>query len=144
MSKMTISDLMRKADLPRELIPVFEKQRQEAFAKAQTVYDDRTVGYNIDHPPYEEQVYGPISLASEVFKRARRLAALLTPLRVEPLRDADVNRILDICIDTINYLTWLYALVVIASKFEGHANSDDSPDYLAAGLETNLRIGIDD
>lgn len=127
---LSVQDLIRKADIGRELVPVFEKLRQEAFIKAQEVYDDRTVGYNVDHPCYEEQVYGPISLASEVYKRARRLAALTSPIREESLRDEDINRMLDISIDTINYLTWFYSLVKIASGFEGHANSDDAPDYL--------------
>lgn len=130
MTDLTISELVKKADIPRELVPMFEKLRVEAFNTAQQVYDDRVVAYDVDHPAYEEQVYGPVSLASEVFKRARRLAALMSPMREDPLRDADLNRILDICIDTMNYLSWLYALVVLASGFTGHANSDDAPDYL--------------
>lgn len=128
--QLTISELIRKADIPRELIPVFEKLRLEAFAVAQKVYDDRTVGYNVDHPCYEEQVYGPVSLASEIYKRARRLAALVSPVREDPLRNSDINRMLDICIDTINYLTWTYSLIVLASGFGGHADSDDAPDYV--------------
>lgn len=127
---MTIRDLIRRADIPRELIPVFEKLRLEAFQMAQSVYDDRVEAYDVDHPPYEEQVYGPISLASECFKRARRLASLLSPTRELPLRPADINRSMDICIDTINYLSWTYALIKLASGFEGHANSDDAPNYL--------------
>lgn len=130
---MTVAELIQRADLPRTLIPAFEQMRVEAFTSAQRVYDNRTIGYNVDHPCYEELVYGPVSLSSEVFKRARRLAALTSPVRTDQLRPEDVNRILDICIDTINYLTWMYALVKIASSFEGHANSDDSPDYLAEG-----------
>lgn len=125
-----ISDIIRNSMISRELIPVFEKLRTEAFSVAQGVYMDRTVGYNADHPCYEEQVYGPISLASEVYKRARRLAALLSPIREGPLRPSDVNRSLDICIDTINYLTWTYALLILATGYSGHADSDDAPDYI--------------
>lgn len=127
---LTIRDLIRRADIPRELVPAFEKLRIEAFVMAQKVYDDRVISYDVDHPAYEEQVYGPVSLASEIYKRARRLAALTSPVREDPLRGDDINRILDICIDTINYLTWTYALVVLASGFEGHADADDSPDYV--------------
>lgn len=139
-AKMFVRDLIRRADIPREMIPVFEKLRLEAFEMAQSVYDDRVVGYNVDHPCYEEQVYGPLSLASEVFKRSRRLASLLSPLREEELRVADLNRMLDICIDNINYLTWTYALIVIASGQKGHVNSDDSPVY-APGPEGESDAG---
>jgi hypothetical protein len=125
-----IRDIIQRSDIPRELIPVFEKLRVEAFTTAQKVYDDRTVGYNIDHPPYEEMVYGPLSLVSEIFKRARRLAALLSPIRTEPLRGADMNRMIDLCVDLINYLSWTYALLILASGYEGHLNSDDSNDYV--------------
>lgn len=127
---MYLRDLIRRADIPRELVPVFEKLRAEAFAVAQRVYDDRTIGYNVDHPCYEEQVYGPLSLASEIYKRARRLAALMSPVREDPLRPEDINRMLDICIDTINYLTWTYALIVLGSGYGGHLDSDDAPDYV--------------
>lgn len=134
--ELTIQDLVKKADIPRELVPVFEKLRQEAFSKAQQIYDDRVIAYDVDHPAYEEQVFGPVSLASEIYKRGRRMAALVSPLRTDPLREADINRILDLCIDTMNYLSWNYALVVLASGFEGHANADDSPDYLVDLKET--------
>ena len=127
---MKIIDLIRRSDIAREFIPVFERYRLEAFKKAQEVFDDRTVGYNLDHPCYEEMVYGPVSLVSEIFKRSRRQAALLSPLREEELREADINRILDLCIDMINYLTWLYSMVKIASGQDGHINSDDAPDYV--------------
>jgi hypothetical protein len=128
--QLTVADIIRKADIPRELIPAFEQLRVEAFRVAQNVYDDRTVGYNVDHPPYEEMVYGPISLTSEIFKRARRLAALLSPMRTDPLRGADINRVIDIHIDLINYLSWSYALLVLATGYEGHVKSDDAPDYV--------------
>ncbi len=129
---MTIRELIQRADIPRELVPVFEKLRIEAFEIAQRVYADRTIGYNVDHPCYEEQVYGPVSLASEIYKRARRLAALTSPVRNEKLRPSDLNRMLDVCIDTINYLTWFYSLTVIASGYSGHLDSDDSPDYIGS------------
>lgn len=127
---MTLQQLLERSDLSKEVRPAFEKHRLEAFSKAQEVFKDRAQSYNVDHLPYEEMVYGPLSIASELYKRLRRLTALLSPLRKEPLREEDINRILDICIDTINYLTWLYAIVVVASKLTGHIDSDDSPDYL--------------
>jgi len=129
----SIADIIRNSMIPREMVPVFEKLRREAFDMAEEVYVDRTVGYNVDHPCYEEQIYGPISLASEVYKRSKRLAALLSPLRENNLRSADVNRTLDACIDTINYLTWTYALLKLSTGYLGHKNSDDSPDYNNTG-----------
>ncbi len=132
---MKIADLIRKSAIPRDQVPMFEQYRAEAFLRAQAVYKERSVGYNLDHPPYEEMVYGPVSLASEVYKRMRRLAALLSPLREDAIRKADINRILDICIDTMNYLTWLYAIIKIASGSDGHKTSDDSPNYLEEHLD---------
>ena len=143
---LTIGELVSKADISRELNPAFEQLRQEAFDMAQKVFAERTLGYNVDHPCYEEMVYGPISLASEVFKRARRLAALLTPIRQDKIRPADLNRVLDICIDLINYLTWMYALVKLASSYVGHADSDDSPNYIGrpAASDPQPQILVDD
>ena len=117
-------------DIPRDKQEVFDAHRRNAFTTAQKVYDDRVVSYNVDRPCYEEQVYGPISLVSEIYKRARRLASLTSPVRDEPLRQMDINRILDACIDTMNYLSWLYALVIMLTGHTGNSNSDDSPDYL--------------
>lgn len=127
---MKLSDLIRRANIPRELVPVFEQLRVEAFEVAQRVYNNRAAGYNVDHPPYEEMVYGPLSLVSECYKRSRRLAALMSPMNEGELRPEDINRMVDICIDTINYLSWTYALIVLASGYEGHADSDDAPDYV--------------
>lgn len=127
---VTLSELLKKADIPPEKYAEFHRLRVRAFATAQEVFDHRAVGYNVDHMPFQELVFGPVSLASEVYKRARRLAALLSPLRVEPLRRSDINRMADISIDVMNYLSWLYALVVIASESAGNENSDDAPDYL--------------
>jgi len=107
MDTIHVADLIRRAAIPRERAGEFEKLRVDAFAVAMDVYEDRAEGYNVDHPAYEEMVYGPVSLASEVFKRARRLAALLSPLREEALRESDINRVVDICIDGINYYSWL-------------------------------------
>lgn len=137
MEQYTIQQLVTLANLPRTLVPVFELLRSEAFHKAVAVYEDRVEAYDVDHQAYEEMVYGPVSLASEVFKRSRRLAALLSPLRTDPLRPADLNRALDICIDTINYLSWTYALIKAATRFEGNADSDDAPNYLIEQEITN-------
>lgn len=130
MDGLYLRDLIKAADIGREQFEEFHRLRIEAFAVAQKVYADRAIGYNVDHPAFQEQVYGPVSLASEIYKRARRMAALLSPLREEPLRESDLNRILDICVDTINYLSWNYALVILATKAVGHPNSDDAPLYL--------------
>lgn len=140
---MFVRDIVRKAAIGRESIPEFERLRIQAFKVAQDVYDDRVISYNVDHPCYEEMVYGPVSLASEVFKRARRLAALLSPIREEPFRTVDINRMLDSCVDTINCLTWLYALVIMATGHEGHLNSDDSPKYVLGTVNQVLtKLGI--
>lgn len=129
---MKIQDLIQKSIIPRTLFPAFDALRKEAFEKAQVVFTDRVQGYNVDHECYEEQVFGVLSLSSEIYKRARRLVGVVTPFRVDEIRDTDINRILDICVDTMNYLSWMYALTKMASGFEGHANSDDAPNYLKA------------
>ena len=154
MEPIYLADLIRKADIDRTAFPEFERLRIDAFTVALKVYEERSIGYNVDHPSFQEQVFGPLSLASEVFKRARRLAALLSPLRTDPIRPADINRILDICIDNMNYLSWLYSLVVLATGSAGNENNDDSPDYnkmagnlnrlgeaLIASAESPVRLG---
>ncbi len=127
---VSVLEIIERTNLPASVYPAFNKLRLEAFQVAQEVFDNRAASLDVDHPCYEELVYGVLSLSSEVYKRARRFAALMTPLRKEPLTGEDLNRAIDICIDTINYLSWGYAMLVMASKYEGNANADDSPDYL--------------
>lgn len=129
---LSLTELIRRCDIPREKFAEFDRLRIEAFSTSLQVYADRAVGYNVDHPSFQEQVYGPLSLASEVFKRARRMAALLSPLRTEPLRKSDLNRIMDQCIDLMNYLSWLYALMALAVGSKGNDVSDDAPDYVGS------------
>ena len=127
---LTLGELIEATDIPREMYPEFHRLRVEAFAVAQQVFDDRAKSYNVDHQPWQEQVFGPVSLASEIFKRARRMAALLSPIRKDPIRRKDLNHIIDACIDITNYLSWVYALLIIATGLRGHANNDDAPGYL--------------
>lgn len=125
----TIALLIEKSNIPRNLVPVWDQLRLECFEKAKAVYQSR-IGYNVDHPPYEEMVYGPVSIASEAYKRVRRLTGLLSPMRTEPLTATDLNHLIDSHIDLINYLSWSYALLILATGYEGHVNSDDAEDYL--------------
>ena len=105
------SRLSSPADIAR-----FHELRKEALNDAIQVYADRAESYNTDKPPTSEMVYGIVSLASEIYKRSTRLSSLLTPLRGEKeLRQEDIDRILDTCIDTINYASWAYALMKIAT-----------------------------
>jgi hypothetical protein len=91
-------------------------------------------------------VFGPVGLASEIYKRARRLSGLLSPERSEPLTYDEVNTAIDSCIDDINYLTWLYSLLILATGYSGHADSKDAPDYIGNTLtpEEELREQQDD
>lgn len=127
---MTLEQFIRRADIPRTQYSEFHRLRKQAFVVAAKVFDDRAQSYNVDHQPFQEHVYGPVGIAGEIFKRARRMAALLSPLRKEALRRSDVNRIVDVSVDLINYLSWMYALAVLASRSLGHEDSDDAPDYL--------------
>jgi len=132
---MTIRDLIRKSILPPEAIGEFDRLRRDAFTITQKVYADRAASYDVGRPPYGVFAYGVVSLASLVYEKSWRLTSLVSPVRVEALRPADIKRILDTCIDEINYLSWLYAMTVIATGAEGHLNSDDAPDYLVSKRE---------
>lgn len=110
-----IQELLRRSKLnTAEDIERWEELRLTAFEKAQNVYDDRAGSYNIDHAPTDEMVYGPISLASEMYKRMKRMTGILTPLREDNLSDEDLQRLLDTCIDLMNYASWQYAMVKLA------------------------------
>jgi hypothetical protein len=113
----------------------FQTFRMEAFKRAVTVYNERARSLNVDAPPYDELAYGPLSGAAEIFKRAKRLVSILTPFRVEPLTESDINRALDLCVDTVNYLTWVYAMLKMATGLSGNPGSNDAPNYL--GGETD-------
>ena len=126
----TLPELLKAAKLKtKEQVAKFHELRQEAFAMAAKVYADRSISYNVDHEPFEEMVYGPVSLASEIHKRATRLAGLLTPERTEPYRPEDINRMLDLNIDIINYCSWQYALLKQAGA-NGNHMGDDAPKYI--------------
>ena len=134
MIDITLGELIRRADIPRELYPEFHKLRVEAFTRAMEVYEERAAGYNIDHEPWQEQVFGPVSLVSEIFKRSRRMASLLSPLRETPVSERELNGLVDASIDMINYLSWLYSLIILATGVEGNENNDDAPDYIQGEL----------
>jgi hypothetical protein len=128
--EMTIADLVRKGDISKELLPVFDKLRLQSFEIVKAVYADREKSYDGDQPCYKVFAYNVLSMASVMYEKAWRAAQLLSPTRTEPLRDADLNRIVDSCIDGMNYYSWMYALMVLATGYEGHENSDDAPDYI--------------
>ena len=106
-----IEDLVQ--GIPRDQRETFDAIRLEVFKIAQEVYDDRAASYNIGRACYESQVYGPISLISELYNRVHRLASLASPAREEPLSRKDVRRILDNCVDLMNYSSWLYAMMIM-------------------------------
>lgn len=112
-----IQELVRRTRLstPKD-IASFHTIRQEAFKVASATYEDRSVSYNVDHEPMDEMPFGAVSLASEIYKRAIRMTGILTPLRETSLRMADLERLLDSCIDIMVYASWQYALVSIATQ----------------------------
>ncbi len=125
--EFTISHLIRKSKVrTAEEVKRFHAERLAALKLATDIYTDRAASYNVDADPSEEMVYGVVSLASEIFKRGKRMANLLTPTREESLREADVKRILDTCTDLINYSSWMYGLMQVA------LGKVDYPEYGAA------------
>jgi len=116
MVDFTIQDVIRRSKLSTpEDVAEFHRLRQCALEYAKQVYEDRAGSYNVDHEPTEEMIFGAVSLASEIHKRSMRMTGLLTPLRgITPLRQDDLGRLLDTCIDMINYASWQYALLKIA------------------------------
>lgn len=124
-----LAELIRAVELDTpDQIALFHKFREEAFYAAKDVYNDRVLSYNSDHEPLGEMIFGPLSLASELFKRARRLCGLLSPLRKGSFRQADLNRMADLGIDIINYASWLYATMRMVAK--GNYLCDDAPSHL--------------
>lgn len=121
-----IQELVRRTRLTTpEDISAFHILRKAAFAIADATYEDRSVSYNVDHEPMDEMPFGAVSLASEIYKRAIRMTGILTPLRETSLRPADIERLLDSCIDMMVYASWQYALVTIAIKnIEEECNDD--------------------
>ncbi len=112
---VTLAELIRRAKLntPRKH-EEFESLRLEAFDVAKRTFEERALSYNVDHACVEEMVYGPVSLASEIYKRAIRMTGVLSPERTVPLRPIELERVLDICQDLLNYVSWQYALVTRA------------------------------
>ena len=112
-----------------EQVRRFHELRESSFRLAQRIYSDREASYNTDHESVEEMVFGPVSLASELYKRMARMAGLLTPLRTDPLRPVDLARLIDLCIDTINYTSWQYGLLMLAgSKLDTGEETDERAD----------------
>lgn len=121
-----IEDLVQ--GIPRDQRETFDAIRLEVFKIAQEVYDDRATAYNIGRACYESQVYGPLSLISELYNRVHRLASLASPAREEPLSRKDVRRILDNCVDLMNYSSWLYAMIIMLTDEEFIGQSEDGND----------------
>lgn len=129
---MKLKELLEKSRLvDAATVKEFHRWREHAFEAAIAVYKDRAAAYNYDYESVEEMIYGPVSLASEIHKRATRMSGILSPTRPVDLSPTDLNRLLDLCVDNLNYTSWLYALLRIATGQEGNKLSDDSPDYLA-------------
>ena len=120
-----IEDLLQ--DLPRDQRETFDAIRLGVFKIVQEVYDDRAAAYNVGQACYESQVYGPLSLVSELHNRVFRLASLTSPVRTEPLSRKDIRRILDNCIDLMNYSSWLYAMMILLTdeEFIGQSEGDE-------------------
>lgn len=137
MKTLSLRDLLRMSSLTRdpEQIRKFHQLRKEAFETADRVYRDREQSYNADHEPTEEMAFGPISLAGELFKRARRMCGLLSPIRPVPLRTTDLNRLLDSSIDMMNYASWFYALIKQAIGEMENGAGMDTPDYIGGKHE---------
>ena len=117
LTELTIQDLITRSGI-REVSQseAFSILYREAIVTANQTWLDRAQSYNVGAPATDEMCYGVVSLASEIFKRAKRMSSLLTPLRREPLRPVDVERGIDSCIDLINYAAWQYALLRIATS----------------------------
>lgn len=113
----TIADIVRfsKLKTPDE-VREFHNLRKRAFYVAQEIYADRETSYNVDHEPTEEMPFGIVSLASEMFKRVIRMCGIVTPLRQEDLSEKDLERLIDSCIDLMNYASWQYALAVKVAR----------------------------
>ena len=101
-------------DLTPELRTEFETRRQQAFKLCSRIYNDRVDSYNADHLSVEEMAFGPISLASELHKRSIRMCGLLSPLKTSDLSDRDLSRLLDLCLDLINYASWQFGILTTA------------------------------
>ena len=116
---MKLSDLVRLSHLSDDDAERFNELRNEAIVKAMETYEDRAVSYNVNHGPFQEMPFGIVSLVGELYKRILRLTSLVTPMRTEELREEDIARIIDTMIDSINYASWGYAMIVIAAEKEG-------------------------
>lgn len=137
MEPVSLSDLIEAARLKTpEQVERFHELRRKSFQFAKDVYASRESSYNADHESVQEMVFGPVSLASELYKRMARMAGLLTPLRTEPLKELDLVRLVDLCIDSINYASWQYALLVGAitdlEKTDVYCSNDAAPIIEAA------------
>lgn len=134
--KITLTQLVGLSKLRSpEDIKKFHEYREEAFQFAKQVYADRVISYNADHEPLEEMVFGALSLASELYKRAKRMCGILSPERQLPYRKMDINRLMDICVDNINYNSWLFGALKLVLGAETNPNGDDSPNYRTAEEE---------
>ncbi|KKN32856.1 hypothetical protein LCGC14_0809740 [marine sediment metagenome] len=111
---ITLAELIRRAKLNTpEKHEEFESLRLEAFDVAKRTFLERALSYNVDHACVEEMVFGPVSLASEIYKRAIRMTGVLSPERTVPLRPIELERCIDICQDLLNYVSWQYALATM-------------------------------
>lgn len=129
MKTITLAELLKITKLKTpEQIRDFHALRTEAFQVAWDVYADREASYNYDHEPMEEMVFGPFSLVSELHKRTVRMCGLLSPLKPS-LRPQDLNRLVDLSVDVLNYSSWLYAIIKQAMEEAGNHFCDDAPNY---------------
>lgn len=110
----TILEFIRASQLVPEDSQDFNQYMLVAIRTAEAIWADRAVSYNVDQQSYEEMAFGALSVASELFKRVSRMRNLLTPARTEPLREEELARLIDTCVDTINYAAWQYALIRVA------------------------------
>lgn len=121
---MDALDLIRNSVLESGDSASFDKYRRSAIDEAARIWDDRAQSYNLESSPTDEMPYGVVSGVSEVYKRMKRLKSLVSPLRKAPYRQADLDRMLDTCIDMINYGSWLYALFLIAFEADSRLTQE--------------------
>jgi hypothetical protein len=138
--EITLKSLIERCTLKSmDDVTRWETLRKKAFEVADLVFQDRAESYNIDHVAIAEMKFGPLSIAGELYKRAVRMCGILTPLRTGPMRERDLNRLLDLSIDMMNIASWQYALLKPAVGGNGSVPSDDAPDYKKLGEDSSTK-----
>ncbi len=92
----------------------FHNYRKEVFDLAQQTFDERALTYNADGSECMDAMsWGIVSLASEINQRNARMLGILSPWRSD-LTQVDLNRLCDLSVDLLNFLSWMYACTKMA------------------------------